>query len=141
MFKESLISIESKELLFANLNKELDLVKEVITNQLIKRGFPIEMVNFGIVKNRIEFETVSFQTTPVIFKNIYVGNFGGGISSGKLLRINNNSEIEEMDALRLWIPVHAGYNHFDGGSNSSKLFNVAIHVTDYGVCKGSAEIR
>lgn len=141
MFKESTLTIESRELLMSKLISEKDIIKEFISNELCKRGFHAKIETFDIVKDRIQFETENFQTTPVIFKEINIGNFGGGIGRGTLYTITGKGEVVTDDVLNVWIPVHVSYTHFDGGTNGSNLFQVNVYVDKWGVNTHNMKIK
>lgn len=105
----------------------LDTIKETIKIELLKRGFlaPIEVSveqgNYPAIKVKSE----SFQTTPVIFKNVWISNFGGSVKNETITRRKHNDEQYEAQIARFWIDVHVGYEHFDLGSNGCKLFGIS----------------
>lgn len=105
-----------------NITTELqrNQIKDFIQTELLKRGFLAKIVRFeevsGRYEPRLEFETESFQTTPVIFKSIKVENFSSSITK--------EEGVDGSILYRIWISVHVSYETFEGGSNGTKLFAV-----------------
>jgi hypothetical protein len=103
-------------------------IQDFIQMELLKRGFQAKITKFEEVKgkngSRLEFETESFQTTPVIFKTITVNNFSSSISEEQ--KHENNPELLFR---KIWISVHISYEHFDGGTNGCKLFDVFAKIS------------
>jgi len=102
-------------------------IQKLIQTELLKRGFTAPIKSFEEVKSRsggnhFEFHTEGFQTTPVLFKSIRVANFSSSVVKEKF-KILEDSEKEET-RLRVWISVHVDYEHFGGGRNGCKLFDV-----------------
>lgn len=81
----------------------------------MKRGFNVEIIYFDENKNRLEFKTSNFQTTPVLFQEIIVCNFSSFI-------FKETINEKEFDCFR--IGVHVSYKHFGGGSNGCSLFDL-----------------
>jgi len=113
-------------------NLPKDIIKEIetsINNELIKRGYPTVVATQDTTETRypkIDIVSEKFNTTPVIFKEIQVDNFGGSITERVEKIVNQDKEgidfIREVDTIGIWIPVHVSYSHFDGGSNGTSLF-------------------
>ena len=99
-------------------------IKEFIQTELLKRGFLAPIIQFEELDTksgpRFEFKTEQFQTVPVIMKAIQVDNFGSSIRKEKFKR-EDGTEIEFNS---FWISVHVSYEHFSGGTNGCKLFDV-----------------
>ena len=98
-------------------------IQEKIQIELLKRGFTAQIVNFEEVSGRgndtrLEFNTTSFQTVPVIFKEIIVCNFSSSLVEEQ---ITNENGI--FNTVRVWLSVHVSYKSFEGGSNGNKLFD------------------
>lgn len=102
----------------------LNKLKDIIATELLKRGFtaPLTLSIDSIYKNsldhgsRIKLESASFQTTPVIFKDIKVCNFGGALTP------------KEDGMISVWIPVNVKYQLFGGGTNGCELFTLWCEI-------------
>lgn len=111
-------------------------MQATINDGLAKRGFPSIELEFteGRKGNNPHFcfESEKFNTFPVIMKSIVIDNFGGSISKQTLKVIrqdeDKNDYIAEVDVLRVWIPVHASYEHFDRGSNGTEVFSYTAEI-------------
>ena len=101
-------------------------IKERVSLELTKRGFHVELIDFkeAVTKerHRITFGSTSFQTAPVLFKEIIVGNFSSGI---------NKDEREESrkgwTRYNVWFQVNVSYEHFSGGRNGCQLFSYSCN--------------
>ena len=104
--------------------KQRESLKELIQTELLKRGFTAKIKTFEETErnNRafIEFETESFQTTPVIFKDIKITNFSSSIEEERVVRDDKTS----YNVKRFWIQVNVSYSSFSGGSNGENLFDL-----------------
>ena len=99
-------------------------VEEIINLELLKRGFPnicLEELSYDYEtkKQKLVVSSEPFQTTPVIFKEIRIQNFGGRITE---------LEINGKQLLEIVIPINVRYDHFDSGSNSCELFTITLRV-------------
>jgi hypothetical protein len=108
-------------------DKNLKQIKTKIEDELLKRGFHVEIKHISEElghAQRIIFETETFQTTPVLFKEINITDMSSGFWKRK------NDDIEEN-----WfsIGVNINYLHFGGGSNGCRLFVISGMVTERGV--------
>jgi hypothetical protein len=106
-------------------NTQLEILKSAIQDQLTRRGILAKIVEMTEVedqrgRNRIEFRTEKFQTVPVLFKALSVSEFNSSISTETITREDKSS----IDVHKIWMTVHAGYSHFDGGTNGVQLFTV-----------------
>ena len=102
--------------------KSLEEIKNKIDMELLKRGFP----KLSEIKERengnghgLEFHSEPFQTTPVIFKEIWVESFSTNLSEA----VDIYKE-EEFKVINIWAQVNARYELFDGGSNGCDLFTI-----------------
>lgn len=100
-------------------SEQLDQVKDFISVELLKRGYTANIISFKEKDGGIIFHTESFQTTPVLFKNLYISNFSTGINKDPRL-----SEEYEVEVFSLWIQVSVRYENFTGGTNGTNLFDV-----------------
>ena len=112
--------------------KAINTIKDLLQVELLKRGIlaPIKRIEEeeGRSGNRyISFNTEEFQTTPVIFKSLMVGNF--------------NSWIKKVEGgYVVIIDVHYFYEHFGGGTNGCSLFNFQCNVSEDGEYVGDVKI-
>lgn len=101
-----------------------ETIKETIQTELLKRGFTAKIVEFEEVKGRsstrFKFITEPFQTVPVLFKNIVVGEFSSGIKVDEEMTEKHGQKFYSF-----YIGVNVHYEHFDMGRNSSSLFSIS----------------
>jgi len=107
----------------------LSEIKEILTNEFLKRGVtaPIETIKINYCDrgyDRVEFQTEKFQTQPVIFKEIRVGNFNSSITE----KIHIREDKTEVNYLSVWIQVNYAYKHFSRGSNGCEMFTFNADV-------------
>ena len=96
----------------------LENIKGILEEQLLKRGITAPIIRIEESEsNKVNFETSTFQTTPVIFKTLKVTNFGSWI-------------IEEEGFTTVSISVHYSYTHFSGGYNLCSLFDFKCKVKE-----------
>ena len=104
---------------------QMNKLKDFIQDELLKRGFTAKISYFGEVSDKngskFEFITEEFQTTPVIFKSIFISNFSSSITEEEIERPDGS----KITVHKVWISVHVSYKHFGGGSNGCNLFDVA----------------
>lgn len=102
-----------------------DSLVDLIQIELLKRGFTAKITTFQEVEKKgshyIEFESESFQTVPVLFKEIKISNFSTNISTGKITRKDNS----QYSIIKFWIQVSARYYGFGGGSNGQNIFDLS----------------
>ena len=101
----------------------LQKIKEIVEIELLKRGFTAP-ITLGVDTKKIPhiiIDSEPFQTTPVIFKQITIQNFGGSLQK------------QDDDIVSVWIPINVGYKHFDHGTNGCKLFTFFCDVQNDGV--------
>lgn len=101
----------------------LEAIKKDIEDELLKRGFVFASTSLDLIevsdKRKFRLISGSFQTTPVLFKEVFVGN---GSSSIKI-------EEGPVTHIKVWISVQAIWILFSGGSNSTNLFNYYCNVS------------
>jgi len=101
-------------------------IQDLIQVELLKRGYTAKIISFKEVETqrggpRIEFYSEYFQTTPVIFEKIRVESFSTSVKKKEETREDGSS----YEVTRFWICVHVSYNHFNGGSNGCKIFDLS----------------
>jgi len=123
-------------------NLPLETIEEIensINIELTKRGFPSVKASQDtkeIRYPRITLISEEFNTTPAIMKSIVINNFGGSISRVEREYIgddeNGERVVKKGEVIRIWVDVHVSYEHFDGGSNGTKLFDCSwdLHETE-----------
>jgi hypothetical protein len=112
---------------------QIDALKQHIQTEMLRRGYTAPIISFEEVEGRngqtrIEFETATFQTIPVMFKELRVTNFSSSISRRHL------EDKPEVQFWGIYIEVSVRYTSFDMGSNGTKLFAVSGKAgidTDY----------
>ena len=109
----------------ANLNA----IKESIQVELLKRGITSPIVEIKEVTNGsshyILFNTAEFQTVPVMFKKLWVNNFGSSVARRPKSDLSPDTDGEYIF---VWISVHYSYESFSGGSNGTSLFDIWFNV-------------
>ena len=117
-------------------NKIKESISETINKALAQRGFP--SVSISQKENakypRLDIISEKFNTTPVIMKSIQIDNFGGSISETTKDYIRGDDitkTVETISCLKIWIPVHVSYSHFDGGTNGTSLFDYSCLVVTF----------
>lgn len=103
----------------------IEQIKEFIEDELAKRGYHAPLTRFEVAsmsnnnkREVLKITSEDFNTIPVLFKRLYVYNFSGSIKV-------------EGNLTKLWIPVHVGWENFNGGHNATSLFTAyATCVTD-----------
>lgn len=103
---------------------QLNSIKDILKDELTKRGFHVE-INLVEAetrdKNKLRLSSSKFQTTPVLFKELSLTDFGTEVS------IRQHKDIfggdKENEVISIWLSVNVAYTHFDLGSNTSKLFD------------------
>lgn len=93
---------------------QMNFVKEKIQVELLKRGITAKIIKCEEKEQRVEILTESFQTFPVMFKEVYVYSHLSGFS-----RILNKE-----GATELYIGLSFRYTSFSGGSNGTDLMDV-----------------
>lgn len=92
-------------------------IAELIRIELLKRGFIVD-VTCTPTKDSFNVKTSSFQTVPVILKEIWIETWSVYI------------EEKENDKGDKYVDYHISlsvfYEHFNGGRNSTHLFNIYL---------------
>lgn len=92
-------------------------ISEIIRLELLKRGFNVN-VNCTEKGKSFKVKTSSFQTIPVLFKEIFIESNSVHIEEKES---NNGVKYTEY---RIKMSVH--YEHFDGGENGCNLFTILL---------------
>ena len=102
---------------------QLNAVKLEIKDELTKRGFHVDI---NLVEeetkhgNKLRLSSSNFQTNPVLFKELSLVDFGTKVEKTTDCEIFGGDD--ETELIRVWLTVSVAYNHFNLGSNCSKLF-------------------
>jgi hypothetical protein len=113
----------------------MDRISESIRIALLQRGFTAPLtITQDVNRSKepcIKVKSEPFQTVPVIFKSIWIDDFGSSI---RPLTDENKEPVPDM--LSVWVCVHVSYEHFPNGSNGCAVFhytckvNLAAEYTD-----------
>ena len=91
-------------------------IEKIITLELVKRGINVTL--FTKEDNeKIRISSSKFQTSPVLFEDISIVDFGSWIE-------------KKEDYIEVTISINAWYKHFHGGTNGVGLFTVTIRCFD-----------
>lgn len=107
-------------------SQQIELIKENIQTELLKRGITAQIIKLEEYEHNrsrahyINLRTENFQTTPIIFKRLWVEAFGTAITK------RTNEEGKEYYSV--WICVHYSYEHFGGGTNGCELFDFTCSI-------------
>lgn len=106
--------------------KQIQAIKSEIDTQLLKRGF-FAKTTLTLAENRgsqsLKLSSETFQTTPVIFKEIQINDFGSWLNSDSV-----TNERGTFNFVKVAVTVHVNYSHFGGGSNGCELFRFFCEV-------------
>lgn len=94
-------------------------IAELIRIELLKRGFIVDVTCIPTKDNSLEVKTSSFQTTPVFLKNIWIGSWSVYLDKKE----NKNGKYIDYN-----ISLSVFYEHFNGGRNSTHLFNIVLRM-------------
>ena len=116
--------MEEKQLYLTE--ETINVIKDKIQEELLKRGITAPIIKFKeyIDRNgnhKIELKTEDFQTSPVIFKRLWVDIFGTEVYIPK--------EEESTDHYNIWIALDYSYEHFGGRRNECTLFTFRCSVS------------
>lgn len=112
------------------------LIRQIIQEELLKRGFTPKIIKFqekvtGGNYNRIEFETETLQTTPVLFKEIKIRD------SRSYIELVTGADAHS-NFFRFSLHIRADLYLFDGGFHACDIFNLKgtfykgdIHLNNY----------
>lgn len=95
-------------------------IAELIQIELLKRGFIVDVVCSQTGENCFKVKTTSFQTYPVLFKNICIK------SSSAIFRENTNEKGNKYTDY--FVRLFARYELFDGGTNGCELFTIEFRI-------------
>jgi hypothetical protein len=105
--------------------KQKELIKTQINNELIKRGINVELNLVEKEKDdgrsRIELTSTNFQTYPVLYKELSVISFSTTVSKEKE---------DDNNIIYCWIGVSVAVESFNGGSNAVRMFDYKIKFYD-----------
>lgn len=108
--------------------EQLNSLKEFLQVELLKRGFNVfvehikENPSYEEI-SRIDFQTTSFQTTPVLFKELHVNSFNSSVMEQE--KINEEKGLSST-LIHIWLSIYVSYKLFGGGSNGFKLMDVKV---------------
>jgi len=111
-------------------------IKEILQDELLKRGFTAKIVKLyeykqiGGFKKYLRFYTEEFQTVPVIFKAIRVEEFNSGFTLDA--KESEDGKIILTQSL-FYISINVRYQHFKGGSNGAELFYLSGSLSEDGL--------
>lgn len=107
-------------------DKQLNQVKDFISLEMLKRGYSAKIVKFeehidtnDDERGKINFISESFQTTPVMFKELCVCSLSSGTNKDFHLSREFNKEIGQV-----YVEVGVRYRGFDNSSNCTSLFTM-----------------
>lgn len=89
---------------------------ELIRIELLKRVFVVDVTCTPTKVDKFNVKTTSFQTTPVLFKNVW-------IESGIACFQENENE-KGIKYTDYYVSLSVCYEYFDGGRNGCKLFAI-----------------
>lgn len=95
------------------MKETLQQIAELIRIELLKRNFIVDVTCELTKDNKLKVKTSSFQTTPVLFKKVWIE------SSNTCFTENENDKgIKYTD---FYVSLSVYYNHFDDGCNECDL--------------------
>ena len=105
-------------------------IREKVGDNSIKFNKP-ELQKFSYDSFPVKFESEDLTdkcgVTSCLYNKIIIGNFGGGISSGK---DSIDSTEETKDDLFIWMPAHFKFEYKSGGSNGTELITGVYSAKD-----------
>lgn len=93
-------------------------ISEIIRVELLKRGFIVDVTCTPTKDNSFKVKTTSFQTTPVLFKEVWIESWNVFVEEKE-----NDKGVKYIDYN---ISIHVCYEHFDGGRNCCNLFSITL---------------
>lgn len=104
-----------------------DVLAEIqghIQTELTRRGYhaPVTLTQEGD-KNRLYLTSEPFQTTPVIFRELRISEFGATARKETV-------EKDKDEVTAVYIGVNVRWKHFDGGENGTRLFTFTCWTND-----------
>lgn len=105
--------------------KQLQHLKDAIKVELTKRGYhvdidleEVERKSYG--NNKLKLSSGEFQTIPVIFKSLYLTEFGSNVES-----IEHSEQFggeDKTKLIKVHLTINVAYQLFSMGGNSTTLF-------------------
>ena len=96
----------------------LEQIREIIRIELLKRGFIVDVTCTQTKDNSFKVKTTSFQTTPVLFKQVWIESWNVFVEEKE-----NDKGVKYIDYN---ISIYVCYEHFDGGRNGCNLFSITL---------------
>lgn len=93
--------------------EQIKALTEIVSDELLKRGFIVKLDASVSSLGRIKITSDNFQTTPVLYKKLYIE--GGGQIKSEVL---GEDDIKYSVCLRFNVRVET----FSGGYNGTDLF-------------------
>lgn len=100
------------------MEKLLRQISEIIRIELLKRGFTVDVICTPTKDNSFKVKTSSFQTTPVLFKDVWIESWNVFVEEKE-----NDKGIKYTDYC---VSLNVCYYHFDDGRNGCNLFSMTL---------------
>lgn len=91
-------------------------IAELIRIELLKRGFIVDVTCIPTRDNHMRVKTTSFQTTPVLFKEVWIESSNAFFSE--------NQKENGYKYTDYYVSLSVCYKHFDDGRNGCNLFTI-----------------
>lgn len=102
------------------MKETYEQIAELIRIELLKRGFIVDVTCTPTKDNSFKVKTTSFQTTPVLFKEVWIESRNVFVEEKE-----NDKGVKYTDYN---ISIHVCYEHFDGGRNGCSLFSIILRI-------------
>lgn len=103
-------------------NEQLNSLIETVSDELLKRGFKVKLnIQKILPDGKIKIVSDDFQTTPVLYKRIYI-EAAGQIKSEE----QKNSLGKDIVRHSISFALYAKVESFSGGSNGINLFPLTL---------------
>lgn len=93
-------------------------IADIIQTELLKRGFVVNVSCTPTPDNSLKIITNEFQTTPIIFKKVWIESFD--------VEVDQNETDKGLKYVDYHIAINVFYEHFDGGQNGCNLFYISL---------------
>lgn len=93
-------------------------ISEIIRIELLKRGFIVDVTCTPTKDNLFKVKTSSFQTTPVLFKDVWI--------ESSFAYFDKKESEKGVKYTEYYISLNVCYEHFDGGRNGCNLFSITL---------------
>ena len=106
----------------------LQEIEEDINTELAKRCYPKVKITLGKSRDgdvRFNIKSEPFNTIPALMKSIVLNDWSTStaLRTEKIVRVNSGKDVNvKVESVYIYISVHASYEHWNGGSNSCKVF-------------------